>query len=61
MDMKKFLIAQLLIVVIFCSACAINFYKFTQCDFAPSWKVEVVHGGWSGHYSRRRYYYVVRL
>ena len=22
----------------------VNLYKFTQCDFEPSWKGEIIHG-----------------
>jgi hypothetical protein len=44
MNLKKLLIVQLIIVAIFGTAWLVNFYKFTQCDFAPSWKGEIVHG-----------------
>ena len=41
--MKYILIAQLTIGATFGTAWCVNLYKLTQCDFAPSWKGEIIH------------------
>ncbi len=42
--MKYLVIIQLLLLALFGTAWFVNLYKFTQCDFAPSWKGEIIHG-----------------
>jgi hypothetical protein len=37
------LFAQLALVAILGAAWCVNLYKFAQCDFAPSWKGEIIH------------------
>jgi hypothetical protein len=41
--MKYLIIAQLAIVGVIGTAWCVNLYKLTQCDFAPSWKGEILH------------------
>lgn len=43
MKLKHILVAQIAIVAIFGTAWVVNLYKLTQCDFAPSWKGEIIH------------------
>ncbi len=36
--------AQLFIFLILAIAWCGNLYRFTKCDFEPSWKGEIIHG-----------------
>jgi hypothetical protein len=41
--MKYILALQIAIIAAVGTAWTVNIYKFTQCDFAPSWKGEIIH------------------
>jgi len=43
MNLKHIFVAQIAIVALIGSAWVVNLYKLTQCDFAPSWKGEIIH------------------
>jgi len=40
---KSLLALQISIVLFVAGAWIVNLYKLTQCDFAPSWKGEIIH------------------
>lgn len=44
MRLLAMLVIHIIIPIMLLSCWTVNLYKFTQCDFKPSYKAEIVYG-----------------